>query len=461
MRYNINSMKKKILVIDDDTYICNLLENFLTTNGYHTDIAFSGSTGIKKINENEYDLILCDYRLPDSDGLKIVSLTKKKNLFTPIVIMTAYADVKMAVKLIKSGAIDYVTKPIYPEEILQLLKRNLDGDSNRLTSKTFEQQFITGDSQQFRKILQDVQSISPTDVTVLIEGETGTGKEYVARAIHYKSKRKNKPFVAVDCGALPRDLANSELFGHIKGAFTGAVIDKRGYFEQAHGGTLFLDEIGNLSLENQLKMLRVLQEKAVSRLGDEKKIDVDVRIIVATNENLKLSLKNNTFREDLYHRINVVKIVIPPLRERKEDVLLFAAKFVEKSNLEFGKDVTGISDDAGRTLISYPWYGNIRELENVIKRSVLLASSNVITIQSLPEEIRSYSTDSHLDHKFQKTAISSLELKEATAIAEKEIIVNALEETNYNKTQAAKLLNIDRKTLYNKLKQLEIDSAGE
>lgn len=453
-------MKKKILIIDDDTYICNLLDNFLSTNGFDTDTAYSGSTAIEKINRNEYDLILCDYRLPDSDGLKILSITKKKNLFTPIIIMTAYADVRMAVKLIKSGAQDYVTKPVYPEEILQLIKKSLDSGSNKLTAKTFEQQFIAGESPQFTKILQDIQSISPTDVTVLIEGETGTGKEYTAMAIHYKSKRKNKPFIAVDCGALPRDLANSELFGHVKGAYTGAIIDKRGYFEQAQGGTIFLDEIGNLSLENQLKMLRVLQEKAVCRLGDEKKIDVDVRIIVATNEDLKERVKNGKFREDLYHRINVVKISLPPLRERKMDILLFADRFIEISNRDFGKGVRDISDDAKKILLNYPWYGNIRELENVIKRSVLLSDSDIINIESLPDEIKSYSVTHQTGHVFQRETLSSFELKEAAAIAEKETIINALMETNYNKTQAAKLLNIDRKTLYNKLKQLEIKDYG-
>ena len=454
-------MKKKILIIDDDTYICTLLENLLKSNGYNTDVAYSGSTAIKKINENEYDLILCDYRLPDSDGLKILSVTKKKNLFTPVIIMTAYAEVKMAVKLIKSGALDYVTKPIYPEEILQLLKKALDTDSKKHTSKSFGQQFIAGESPQFQKILRDIQTIAPTDVTVLIEGETGSGKEYIARAIHFNSKRKNKPFIAVDCGALPRDLANSELFGHVRGSFTGAVLDKRGYFEQAHGGTLFLDEISNLSLENQLKMLRVIQEKAVSRLGDEKSIDVDVRIIVATNEDLSENVKNNNFREDLYHRVNVVKIKLPPLRERKEDIMLFINNFIERSNAEFGKDIKGVTEEAKNILLNYPWYGNIRELENVIKRSVLLSPNELVELDSLPDEIKSFSRNSHVGPKIQGDVLSSLELKEATAMAEKEIIINALLETNYNKTQAAKLLNIDRKTLYNKLKQLEIRSYGD
>ena len=457
-------MKKKILVIDDDTYISNLLENLLTSNDYYAEAVFSGSSAMKKLNENEYDLVLCDFRLPDSDGLKILSARKKKNLFTPFIIMTAYSDIRMAVQLIKSGAYDYVTKPIYPEEILQLIKRCLAGNSGRHDGQSFEQQFIASDSDLMKRILQEIQSIAPTNVTVLIQGETGSGKEYIARAIHYKSKRKNKPFIAVDCGALPRDLANSELFGHVKGAFTGAIMDKRGYFEQAHGGTLFLDEIGNLSMENQIKILRILQEKVVTRIGDEKNIEVDVRIIVATNEDLKEGVKNNTIREDLYHRINVVKIDLPPLRERREDIMLFADRFIEKSNIEFGKNIKGISDNAKKILLGYPWFGNIRELENIIKRGVLLSHSDMIDLESLPEEIRSYSVESFPGQEKELSTLnsmSSLELKKATEIAEKEIITNALLESNYNKTQAAKLLNIDRKTLYNKIKQLEIKSVGD
>ncbi len=457
-------MKKKILIVDDDTYICNLLENFLTTNDFFAEAVFSGSSAMKKLNENEYDLILCDFRLPDSDGLKILSAKKKKNLFTPFIIMTAYSDIRIAVQLIKSGAYDYVTKPIYPEEILQLIKRCLSGPSSKTNEQSFEKQFISSENESMKMILQEIQSIAPTNVTVLIEGETGSGKEYIARAIHFKSKRKNKPFIAVDCGALPRDLANSELFGHVKGAFTGAIMDKRGYFEQAHGGTLFLDEIGNLSMENQIKILRILQEKVVNRIGDEKNIDVDVRIVVATNEDLKEGVKNNTIREDLYHRINVVKIILPPLRERKEDILLFAYRFIEKSNVEFGKSIKDISENAKNILLNYPWYGNIRELDNVIKRGVLLTKSDIINTESLPEEIRCYSAEGTITESVRvssESTLSSLELKKATEIAEKEIITNALLESNYNKTQAAKLLNIDRKTLYNKIKQLEIKSAGD
>lgn len=308
--------------------------------------------------------------------------------------------------------------------------------------------------------MEDINAVAPTDITVLIEGETGSGKEYIARAIHINSKRYEKPFVAVDCGALPRDLANSELFGHIKGSFTGAINDKRGYFEQANGGTLFLDEIGNLSLENQLKMLRAIQEKVITRLGDEKNIELNVRIIVATNEDLNESVKEKNFREDLYHRINVFKIKIPPLRERRGDILIFTNKFIERANTEFNKNVKGLTPEAEIIFSNYPWYGNIRELENVLRRSVLLTRDEWIGPDILPEELKTVGKETS-NHSNFATNQSTIELKEATAIAEKEVILNALSETNYNKTQAAKLLNIDRKTLYNKLKQLEIEGTGD
>ncbi|NJK86604.1 MAG: sigma-54-dependent Fis family transcriptional regulator [Bacteroidales bacterium] len=454
-------MKKKVLIIDDDTYICGILENFLTQKGFLTDYTYLGAVAIKRIKETDYDLILCDFRLPDCDGFKILSVGKNKNLFTPVVIMTAYADIKQAVKLIKQGAFDYVTKPIYPEEILQLVKKAMEPEDNRFSMKSFGNYFIAGESREIKKIMEDIQAVAPTDITVLVEGETGSGKEYIARAIHIHSKRKEKPFVAVDCGALPRDLANSELFGHIKGSFTGAINDKRGYFEQANGGTLFLDEIGNLSLENQLKMLRAIQEKAITRLGDEKNISLNVRIIVATNEDLNESVKEKSFREDLYHRINVFKVKIPPLRERKGDIALFSTQFIERANAEFGKSVKGLSPEAEKIFLSYPWFGNIRELENVLRRSVLLTQGEWIDVDILPEELKTTGKEALITSPAHSINQSTIELKEATALAEKEVILNALIETNYNKTQAAKLLNIDRKTLYNKLKQLDIDGTNE
>jgi two-component system, NtrC family, response regulator HydG len=455
-------MKKKILIVDDDTYIGNLLENFLNQKGFAAEIAYSGSTAIKKIKDKDFDLILCDFRLPDCDGFKILSVAKNQNLFTPVVIMTAYADIKQAVKLIKSGALDYVTKPIYPEEILQLVKKAIEADDHKFSMKSFGNYFISGESPEMKKIMEDIRAVAPTDITVLIEGETGSGKEYIARAIHINSKRHEKPFIAVDCGALPKDLANSELFGHIKGSFTGAISDKRGYFEQANGGTLFLDEIGNLSLENQLKMLRSLQEKVITRLGDEKTIELNVRIIVATNEDLIGGVKERSFREDLYHRINVFKIRIPPIRERREDIVLFTNSFINRANLEFDKHVKGLTPEAEKIFHSYPWFGNIRELENVLRRSVLLSPNEWIGVDILPDELKMVGRDIMTNNSGNHINLqSAIELKEATALAEKEVILNALAETNYNKTQAAKLLNIDRKTLYNKLKQLEIEGSGE
>lgn len=452
-------MKKKILIIDDDTYICQLLENFLNQKGFDTDISYSCSLGIKKINEKDYDLILCDFRLPDCDGFRILSAAKNKNIFIPVIIMTAYAEINQAVKLIKSGALEYVTKPIYPDEILQLIKKTIGDGINKFSMKSFGKFFITSENHQMKKIMDEIYAVAPTDITVLIEGETGSGKEYIARSVHINSRRSEKPFIAVDCGALPKDLANSELFGHVKGSFTGAINDKRGYFEQANGGTLFLDEIGNLSLENQLKMLRALQEKVITRLGDEKNIELNVRIIVATNEDLIAGVKEKSFREDLYHRINVFKVRIPALRERKDDIILFSKAFIERANAEFGKNVKGLTPEAEKAFLSHPWFGNIRELENVLRRSVLLTGGDYIDVDTLPGEMKMQVKENPFISNINLQ--STIELKEATAIAEKEVILNALIETNYNKTQAAKLLNIDRKTLYNKLKQLEIEGSTD
>jgi two-component system response regulator HydG len=450
---------KKILVIDDDTYMCNLLVNYLNQHGYQTEGAFNGANAKKIIEKNEFDLILCDYRLPDSDGLKILQHVKTKKPLIPVVIMTAYSDVRMAVKLIKSGAYDYVAKPIHNEEILQLVNRALTASRKKETSTSFQEGFITGKSKRIKEVLHHVQLVAPSDITVLIEGETGSGKEYIARAIHYTSKRKDKPFIPVDCGAIPKELANSELFGHIKGAFTGAINDKKGYFEQAKGGTIFLDEVGNLPHENQVKLLRALQERIISRVGDSKSLKVDVRLIAASNEDLIELVNTNEFREDLYHRLNGFKIRIPALRDRGKDVLVFADFFITQANRSFHKQVTGIDQSAQELLLAYQWYGNIRELQNVINRAVLLSTGNEIKAEHLPDEIRY----SHLQtlHRQERSDLSRngiTELKEATLITEKEVIANALIKSNFNKSKAAKMLNIDRKTLYNKIKLYKIDT---
>jgi len=305
--------------------------------------------------------------------------------------------------------------------------------------------------------LEHVKIVAPTDLTVLIEGETGSGKEYIAKAIHYASARSKKPFIAVDCGAIPKELANSELFGHIKGAFTGAINNKIGYFEQAKGGTLFLDEVGNLPYENQVKLLRALQERFINKVGDNKTIKIDVRIITASNDDLLKKVEANEFREDLYHRLNGFKIHLPPLRERGEDILEFADFFIRRANKAFNKNVTGIEDEARRLIFRYNWFGNIRELQNVMNRAVLLSQTDTIKAEVLPDEIRfnNLQSDARSASSFNHSEVTAL--KEATLITEKEVITNALMEANFNKSKAAKMLNIDRKTLYNKIKQYEIE----
>ncbi len=447
---------KKILIIDDDAYICDLLEKYLNKNGYEATGVYKGKEALQKITQTEFDLILCDYRLPDMDGIEVLREAKTKNENVQVIIMTAYAEIRTAVKAIKAGAFDYVTKPIHQEEILKTIEKALKSKAEKESETSFGKKFIEGKSKRIREVLNHVAAVAPTDLSVLIEGETGSGKEFIARAIHYASKRKDKPFIAVDCGVIPKELANSELFGHVKGAFTGAIKDKTGFFELAKGGTLFLDEVGNLPYENQMKLLRALQERVINKVGNNKKIKIDVRIITASNDDLLEEVKKHNFREDLYHRINGFKILLPPLRERKEDIMEFVRNFIKMSNREFSKNVEGLEEDVKDIFMNYAWYGNIRELENVVKRCVLLTNGPLITPDLLPEEILQYKMMDRKDHIDFKSSKPVLELKEATYEAEKEVITNALIKTNFNKSKAAKLLKIDRKTLYNKIKEYDI-----
>ena len=447
---------KKILIIDDDAYICDLLKKYLERNGFETEGVYKGKEAVTKINKNDYDLVLCDYRLPDMDGMEVLEAARQKNENMPVIIMTAYAEIRTAVKAIKMGAFDFVTKPIQQEEILVTIEKALKGKAKRESERSFSKKFITGKSKRIREVLNHVKAVAPTELSVLIEGETGSGKEFIARAIHYASKRKDQPFVAVDCGVIPKELANSELFGHVKGAFTGAIKDKTGFFELAKGGTLFLDEVGNLPYENQMKLLRALQERIINKVGNNKKIKVDVRVITASNDDLLEEVKNNNFREDLYHRLNGFKIVLPPLRERREDIMEFTRSFIQTANKEFSKDVEGLDGNVEEIFMNYAWYGNIRELENVVKRCVLLSHGPLITADLLPEEILQYKMMDKRGPHVTKSSTQVFELKDATYEAEKEVITNALIKTNFNKSKAAKLLKIDRKTLYNKIKEYDI-----
>lgn len=464
--------KSKILVIDDDVDICQLLRRFLDRKGYESHSALKGNDGLIFLKNNDVDLVLMDFRLPDYDGIDLIKEIKALNKSLPVIVITGYSDVKQAVKLIQLGAFEYVTKPIFPEQILEHVKNALDQPESKskpdsIDSKKNEvikkkptpkvlkndyqesKSFITGSSAQAKEVKKQVEMVAPTEMTVLLLGESGTGKEVTARMIHNYSVRKDRPFVAVDCGALPKELAGSELFGHKKGSFTGALNDKKGHFEQAEGGTLFLDEIGNLTYENQIKLLRVLQERKVRRIGDDKDIPVDVRIIVATNENLKTALEEGRFREDVFYRINEFNIKLPPLRACKDDILNFANFFLDKANIELNKNITGFSNKAENELLNYNWPGNIRELKNVVKRCVLLSSETVINEEDLPLEIKVNETTPKIG--------GSLLLKDVTAKAEIDAINSALKLANNNKSKAAKLLGVDRRTLYNKLEQYDIE----
>jgi two-component system, NtrC family, response regulator HydG len=445
-------MKPSVLIIDDDPYIINLLEKYFQRDGYTVITSFKGKPALKLLHKEPVDVVLCDIRLPDISGTELLTYIRQISPDTAVVMMTAYAEIRAAVESIKAGAFDYVTKPIYPEEISNIIERAIQKKIGEQAKS--DDLFITGESGIILQLIEQAKLVAPTDMSVLIQGETGSGKEYIARLIHKNSARKNKKFMAIDCGAIPRELAASELFGHVKGSFTGAISDKAGYFEQANGGTIFLDEIGNLSYETQVKLLRAIQQKVITRVGDSKTINVDVRIISASNSDLLEASGEGHFREDLYHRINEFKLKLPPLRERGDDIMIFARYFLEEANRELNKKVKRFDQDVVYAFRNYPWYGNLRELRNVIKRSVLLTRSDAVAINSLPEELTG-KPDTGSD--FMDKTATIPDLKTAALEAEKLVLEKALQQANNNKSLAAKLLNIDRKTLYNKLSQLGMD----
>lgn len=445
----------RILVVDDDASFCLMLKSFFSKNGMDVTVAFSLSDGLKAANSSVFDIILTDYRLPDGNGIDLLNTIKRHYPETVVILMTGYADIKIAVNAIKMGAYEYVAKPINPDEILHIIKSGLESPRKQevkpAQSKTHD--YIEGKCEAAKKVQDYINLVGPTEMSVLILGESGTGKEYAARRIHQFSKRKNAKFVAVDCGALPKDIAGSELFGHVKGSFTGAVSDKIGHFEEANGGTIFLDEIGNLSYDVQVNLLRAIQERKIRRIGSTQEKSIDVRIISATNEDLKNALKTGEFREDLYHRLNEFSINLPPLRERKEDLLDFANYFKDKAAQEFGKPNIIFDQSVTDVFMRYEWPGNIREMKNVVRRAVLLATNNIVTTDSLPDEM----LESSLSPASYSSAAEPVDLKSIKEKSEQELIISTIVKAKYNKSQAAKLLGIDRKTLYNKLKQYGID----
>jgi two-component system response regulator HydG len=471
----------KILIIDDDIDMCTLLSRFLQRKGFETDTAHNGNKGLAKFKENNFDIVLCDFRLGDKEGRDVLRDIKAINPQTIVIIITGYSDIKIAVDVIKSGAFDYITKPLVPDEVLTVINKALaapaQGASTQLANTQAKPKnkvynpnndFLVGQSPITKELYRQIELVAPTNYSVVLYGESGTGKEVIARTIHAYSTRKDKPFVAMDCGTLSKELAGSELFGHVKGAFTGAVNDKEGHFELANGGTLFLDEVANLSIEIQAALLRVIQERKFKRVGGNKEMDVDVRIIVASNENLQDSYRKGKFREDLFHRFNEFSIILPSLRNRREDIPLFAKFFLEKANEELNKKVDGFEDEVLETFLNYSWPGNLREFRNVVRRSALLSPSGIIDKRVLPAEItgmqltegsKEHFSSMHTTHNHtHPVELKELDLKNAAAQAEYDTIMSVLKQVNFNKSKAAEILKIDRKTLYNKIKNYESQS---
>ncbi|WP_324719831.1 sigma-54-dependent transcriptional regulator [Salinimicrobium sp. HB62] len=444
----------KILLVEDDVAFCTMLKTFLVKKECDVDAVYTATEALNLIAKNKYDVVISDVRLPDKEGLEILQAVNQKAEKTGVIMMTSYAEISMAVNAIKEGALDYIAKPFHPEVILKAINDALENPVSSNTpppkkkpTSPSRDTYIKGGSEASSKLNNYIELVAPTNMSVLIMGESGTGKEQIAKSIHQKSKRSTAAFVAVDCGAIPRELASSEFFGHVKGSFTGAVNNKTGHFEAANGGTLFLDEIGNLNYELQVQLLRALQERKIKPVGSNEEIRVDIRVVAATNEDLFEAVKKGDFREDLYHRLNEFSIKVPALKERKEDLMIFANYFLDSANEELEKDISGFSEKTVIAFKNYNWPGNLRELKNVVKRAVLLSEGEYISSSCLPSEVLQAK-----DKPKEEQDYSLFKNRN-----EQEMILEALEKTHGNKSKAAKLLSIDRKTLYNKLKQYGIN----
>ena len=436
-----------ILIVEDDITFSLMLTTWLGKKGFVVRSSSSVSDAKRRLEEEAFDLVISDLRLPDSDGIDLLKWLKSTHPSLPLIMMTSYAEIQTAVQAMKLGAADYIAKPLNPDELLGKIKELVRVEEKapaRVPVSSAPDLYIEGQSQAARQLYEHVRLVAPTDMSVLVTGASGTGKEYIARRIHEQSNRSKAPFVAVDCGAIPKELAASEFFGHVKGSFTGAIENKTGAFVAAQGGTIFLDEIGNLTYEVQVQLLRALQERKVKPIGSNQEIAINVRLISATNENLRQAIEKGDFREDLYHRINEFTIRIPDLKERKEDLLLFANHFLDLANSELQKDIIGFDNDTMQLFQSYSWPGNLRQMKNVIKYATLLATGRYITRKELPEEL----TENLSSH-------TNIQLKNVEH--ERDLIRKALQECGNNKTRAAQLLGIDRKTLYNKLKIYQLD----
>jgi len=453
----------RILVIDDNPAITKLMAKILRADDYKVTTASSGELGIKKLDKNDYDLVFTDLMMPDISGMDVLEHVISKSQKTMCIILTAHGTIKSSVDAIKKGAFDYVTKPVSPSELLIVVEKaikfkNLEEENIRLKKELrgkYDYTNFVGTSKAIKKIYDLIEKVADTDGTVLITGASGTGKELIARAIHYNSNRSEKLLVVVSCGAIPEALLESELFGHEKGAFTGAYKRRIGRFEMANGGSIFLDEIGEMSPALQVKLLRVLQEQKFERVGGTKTIHVDLRIIAATNRNLTTAINNETFREDLYYRLNVIPIKVPSLRQRKSDIPLLIDFFLKKFQGKKGQRLTGLLPAAMNAMLAYNWPGNVRELENVIKRLTILCENEVASFDDLPEVIQEKSRSAQSSDEVIME--QDIDFHDAVKDYEKKIILEALERSNWIKSKAAKLLNINRTTLVAKIKKQNIN----
>jgi DNA-binding NtrC family response regulator len=449
----------RVLVVDDEEIMREVLSTLLTAENYSVDLAHNGYQALEKVREKDYSVVLLDLMMPDMDGLTVLEEFKKTENNPVTVILTAFASIEKAVKATKLGAFDFITKPFKNDEIVLAMKNATEHhrllEENLRLKKSLRERYdfknIIGKSEPMQQIFDLITQVAPRRSTILIQGESGTGKELVAKAIHAASARADQPFVAINCGNIPSDLLESEIFGHVKGAYTGAVSAKKGLFELANGGTLFLDEVATISMEIQSKLLRVIQEREFRRLGGLENIKVDVRIIAAANTDLHNAVAQGTFRDDLYYRLNVITLKLPPLRERTEDIPLLVEHFIEKYSEENEKEHSTIEPAALKDLMDYEWPGNVRELENVIERSVVLAPGSVITQDLFPKNITARQKDSAIQLSLEDTP-----LKERVASFEKSLILAALQKTEWNQKKAARILSVNATTLSEKLKRLKI-----
>lgn len=464
MRELTHEAPLSVLIIDDDVEVNRSLELVLQTLGYNTATALSGDDGISLIGKNTYDLVLCDLRLPGKSGIDVLKDCAQR---VPIILMTAFSNQEIASHAAACGAFDYLRKPIFPDDLMFTLKRFEEHErlkrENKVLKATIAERYsfnnIIAKSDAFRSVFDIVRRLTPFNTTVLITGESGTGKELMARAIHESSPRRGKSFIAINCGAIPETLIESELFGHKKGAFTDASRDKKGLFEEASGGTLFLDEIGELPLHLQVKLLRSLQEQTIRRVGDEHDILIDVRVISATLRNLEEEVKAGRFREDLFYRLNVVSIHLPPLRERTEDIPVLVEHFVRKHAKRLGIPEKQVPPDVLKALLNYNWRGNARELENCLERALVLSRGDAFELDALPDYIQKGTPVSTAAAIVSDD--SNLSIKQKTAALEIDLITRALEKTGGNRTHAAKILEISHRTLLYKLKEYNLSGDGE